>query len=163
MGTSPAMFWAHDQSEPIGKWLNIHEDDHGLFVKGKLTLTVRRAQDAYELAKDGAMALSVGFSPIRKSREGGANVLEEVKLGEVSLVGLAANPRARITTVKSMSAIGTIREYEQFLRELGLSKKEARSLSMGGWKAYRGDGADLSDLVEYFELSAQRFRTGVTK
>lgn len=161
-GTSPAMFWAHDQSEPIGKWLDVQEDSHGLFVKGRLTMTVQRARDAFELAQDGAMALSVGFAPVRKSRAGGANILEAVRLGEISLVGLAANPRAQITAVKSLAQIDTIREFEHLMRKQhGLSSRQAKRLSNGGWNAYRGEDAGLDDLARAIRASAHNF--GVKK
>lgn len=156
--TRPALLWAHDQAKPIGKWLDVREDDHGLFVKGKLTMTVQRARDAFELAKDGALAFSIGFSPVRKSRAGGANILEAVRLGEISLVGLAANPRARITAVKSLAEVDTIREFESLMRDqFGLSSREAKRLSMHGWGGYRGRDAEMDELAEMIRASANKF------
>ena len=36
----PKMLWQHDPKSPIGRWLDIYEDQHGLFVKGQLLLDV---------------------------------------------------------------------------------------------------------------------------
>ena len=155
--TRPALLWAHDQEKPIGKFLDIAEDAHGLHVRGKLTLTVPQAQQAFDLAKDDALAFSVGFGLVRKSQDGAFRVIEEAKLAEVSLVALPANPNARITDVKSLSQVGSIRDYETFLRGFGLSHREAKRLSIGGWKAFRGDDADF-ELAEYLKASAQRFK-----
>lgn len=152
----PALLWAHDMKEPIGKFLEIAEDDHGLHVRGKLTLTVPRAADAFELARDGALAFSIGFGIVRKSQEGPSRVLEEVKLAEVSLVAAPANPKARITHVKSLLDVDSIRDYELFLRDFGLSHREAKRLSIGGWNSYRPD--DVSAVADLIQKSAQHFR-----
>ena len=154
----PALLWAHDMKEPIGKFLALSEDDHGLHVRGKLTLTVQRARDAFELAKDDALGFSIGFGVVRKSQEGSTRVIEEVKLAEVSLVSAPANPNARITDVKSFSDIESIRDYETLLRGFGLSNREAKRLSMGGWIAYRGTDANMADLADYLKRSALNFR-----
>lgn len=158
-GTRPAMFWAHDQREPIGV-PEVHEDSIGLYVKGKLSLTVQRARDAFELAKDGALAFSIGFNAIRQTKQNGVNVISEAYLGEISLVALAANPHAKITSIKSLSEVSTIREYELFLRDFGLSSRDAKRLAMSGWKAFRPD--DMTALADTIRNSAQLFR-GMTK
>jgi HK97 family phage prohead protease len=156
-GTRPAMLWGHSQSDPIGKWLEIHETDAGLEVTGQLTLGVRKADEAMALAVDGALGLSIGFRPIQQEPHKGANVISEVYLGEISLVGMAANPKAVVTSVKSLDQVSSISEYQTFLRELGLSVREAKRLARGGWGAYRGDGLE-AELAEYLEKSAHKFR-----
>ena len=95
------MFWIHDPSEPIGKWTAAQEDRHGLKVLGKLTLATQRGAEARALAKDGALGLSVGYQTKDSEYRDGARVLKEIKLFEVSLVGLPMNPKAEITSVKS--------------------------------------------------------------
>ena len=47
-----------------------------------------------------------------------------MELVEVSLVTFPANPKARVTAVKSMTA-EELREFEVALRDAGLSRKEA--------------------------------------
>jgi hypothetical protein len=156
-GTRPALLWAHEQQTPIGIWSEIREDSHGLYVKGKLTLTVQKGREAYDLAKDGALAFSIGYVPLKKSERDGATVLEQIDLREISLVGLAANPRATITEVKSLREVGTIREFEKIMREtFGLSSREAKRLSMSGYKGLNPDSDH--ELVEYLKRSAQLFK-----
>lgn len=160
--TRPAMLWGHDQAKPIGIWSEVREDGHGLYVKGKLTLTVNQGREAYELAKAGALAFSIGFLPVSKSAtSSGATLLEEIDLREISLVGLAANPRARISSVKSLSEVQTIREFEQLMRDsFGLSAREAKRLSVGGWKSYRPEDSSvqLAEMADRLRASANRFR-----
>lgn len=60
-GRVPAMLWAHDPSEPIGKWLSLTEDRLGLRVEGKLTLGTKRGVEAHALMLDRALGLSIGF------------------------------------------------------------------------------------------------------
>lgn len=159
-GTKPAMLWAHSQSEPIGKWLEIRETDQGLTVRGKLTMTVSKAREAYDLAKDDALGLSIGFRPIKQKAHKGANLIERVYLGEISLVGMAANTRARITSVKSLGDVGSIVEYQNFLRDCGLSVREAKALARGGWSAFSGDSTP--EVIEALKDSAQRIK-GMSK
>lgn len=135
-GTMPALLWAHDMGEPIGKYTAIKEDQHGLAVTGSLTMGVQRARDAHALLMDGALWLSIGFFP-RKSVPGkGGRVFEEVELLEVSLVPLAANPRAVVTSAKSIKCP---RDLEEALRTLGYSARESKRLVAGGWSALSRD------------------------
>ncbi len=45
-GGSVKMLWQHDAAQPIGVWDEIHEDERGLYVKGRLLLEVERAREA---------------------------------------------------------------------------------------------------------------------
>ena len=161
-GTMPAMLMSHDQTAPVGKWLEMYEDDYGLYVKGKLTMDVQAAKDAFSLALDDALSLSIGYSSVSShyDHDRKANILEAVNLGEVSFVALAANSQAKITSVKKLS---TVRDFEQALRtDYGLSKREAKKLSLGGWKAFRpGTENDMNQLVEIIQTSTKQF--GVMK
>ena len=38
------MLWQHDPTQPIGIWDEVHEDAHGLYVKGRLLDSVARAR-----------------------------------------------------------------------------------------------------------------------
>jgi HK97 family phage prohead protease len=80
------MLWQHDEKEPIGK-LFLEEDDHGLKVRGVLTLEVARAREAYALLKDGVVrGLSIGYKAIRQPVENGIRRLKEIQLFEGSVV-----------------------------------------------------------------------------
>ena len=67
------MLWAHDPSEPIGKWVSLSEDRVGLRVEGKLALKTQRGSDAYELLKMDALGLSIGY----RVASGGATYSQE--------------------------------------------------------------------------------------
>lgn len=102
-GTSPKLLWQHDQTQPIGVWHEIFEDEYGLFVKGQLLLELQQAREAYSLLKAGVIdGMSIGFRPVKTRRYGkGQNrYIEEIDLQEISLVTFAANQQAKVTAVK---------------------------------------------------------------
>jgi HK97 family phage prohead protease len=90
-----------EHAEPIGKTLEIREDDHGLFGRWSIVDT-RAGTDAYKLAKAGVLdALSIGFfAEDYAFREDGVRVLLRITLLEVSAVAIPANRNAVITDVK---------------------------------------------------------------
>src|SRR5215213_7909889 len=101
-GTSPALLWSHQLSEPIGTISQLTETPHGLRVDGKLALGVERGRDAHELMKMGALGLSIGYRPVRTTPLGrSGRTLNEVTLHEVSAVSVPANSAARITSIKA--------------------------------------------------------------
>jgi HK97 family phage prohead protease len=64
-GTMPKMLLQHDPAVPIGRWLEMREDAHGLFCKGHLILDVAAARETHALMKAGALdALSIGGEPL---------------------------------------------------------------------------------------------------
>ena len=136
-GRMPKMLWQHDTRQIVGKWMEMFEDDIGLYVKGRCILEVRQGQEAYALLKEGVLdALSVGFN----IPAGGATgmrglVIEKADLMETSLVTFGANPLALITNVKS------IKDFERLLRDAGYSRKEATAIASHGYKT----ASDQSD------------------
>jgi HK97 family phage major capsid protein/HK97 family phage prohead protease len=101
-GRMPLLLWMHDQTAPIGRWLNIQETATGLAVKGKLVLDTVRGREAYTLLKERALdGLSIGFRTVKAARIKTGRLLQEVDLAEISLVALPALASARVTTVKS--------------------------------------------------------------
>lgn len=92
----------YEHFEPIGKQLEILEDDLGLFGRWTIVDTTR-GTDAYKLAKGGVLdSLSIGFIPVESDyREDGVRVLRKCDLYEVSCVAIPANTNAVITAVKS--------------------------------------------------------------
>ena len=98
------LLWQHKQSEPIGVFEKMFEDEVGLYVEGRLLMDVARAKEAGALMKAGAVTgLSIGYSPVRYRIDGdtGNRLLAEVDLFEVSLVTFPANEQSKITVVKS--------------------------------------------------------------
>ena len=141
---------------PIGKWTTMREDHKGLYVEGKISgIGTATGDYIYSLMNDGALdALSVGYKTIRFARGSGAPVkrqLEELKLFEVSLLPEGSNPEARVTSVKSAEEIKTIREFEDFLRDVGgYSHAAAKAIALHGFKASDPrdeDGADIAAII----------------
>lgn len=101
----PPMLWQHDTANPIGAWREMREDKHGLFVKGELFIKdIPRAKEAYKLLKEKVITgLSIGYRATKwkKDEEKKTRILEEVDLGEVSLVTFPANEKATISKIKA--------------------------------------------------------------
>jgi hypothetical protein len=135
--TSPALLWSHDPAEPIGRWDRLVEDDHGLSVAGVLNAAARRGPEARALAKDGLLALSIGFVTVIARRDKvGHRIIAEAELLEVSLVAMPANPLARITEARSIAGAPpspiTPQWVERVLRGAGCPKALARSVIARG-------------------------------
>jgi HK97 family phage prohead protease len=148
-GTAPALLWQHNPDEPIGVWTDFREDTHGLKVAGRLTLDTKRGAEARALARDGALALSIGFQSRDAVNENGRRVLRDIKLWEVSLVTFPANELARLTTVKSAIAAGELspRTIEHILRDAGVPKAFAKAIVAGGWKTASSNRCDAEGEV----------------
>lgn len=102
------MLWQHNQEKPIGVWESVHEDDYGLYVKGRLLLDVKQAREAYSFLKAGVIdGLSIGYMPVQHvyDPQKKATILKEVDLLEISLVTFGANDQARVTHVKKNHGI----------------------------------------------------------
>lgn len=139
-GTMPKLFWQHNADEPIGKWLEAKEDDHGLLMRGKLNMSVQRGREAHALLKEGDIdGLSIGYRIKEYSvdTETGVWTLEKLDLIEVSVVSVGANENAVVQNVKAAKAAHdlmerlkagdrlTEREFETWLKGLGLSNSQA--------------------------------------
>lgn len=106
------LLWQHKMEEPIGIITELHEDQYGLYMKGKLLLDVERAREAYSLIKNGAIrGLSIGYRPVRYhyDPESGVRELLQVDLVEISLVSQPANDAAEINEVKMQAGTKTRR------------------------------------------------------
>ncbi|ABE62534.1 prohead peptidase, Unknown type peptidase, MEROPS family U35 [Nitrobacter hamburgensis X14] len=117
------MLREHDQTEPIGKWLSLVEDDRGLKATGQLILGTTKGSETYKLMKAGLLdSLSIGYRTVRDrmDRTKGARILEQVDLWEISVVTFPSNTESTVTAVKSNSAT-------QF-RELVAAINSARNL-----------------------------------
>jgi Escherichia/Staphylococcus phage prohead protease len=121
---------------PIGQWTSMEENSRGLKVDGRLfALQTERAQYIYEGLKAGVLdGLSIGFRT-RKSITGTKpgepiRTLTEIDLVEVSVVTFPANPKARVSSVKTFTPI-ELRALEDALRDAGLARRErAKAVSI---------------------------------
>jgi uncharacterized protein len=155
----PKMLWQHNPAIIVGKFLEIREDDHGLWVKGSLILEVEKGREAYALMKAGELdAMSVGFNigSALAGNNGRGRVIDEVDLWEISLVTWGANPEALITSIKS---INTPRDFERFLRDSGFSKSEALRITSEGFMAAEDRSeSDSSEAAKMLEKTIQLLR-----
>jgi len=130
----PKMLWQHDTTQVIGVWENVHEDDRGLFVKGRILTEVAQGKEALALLKAGAIdSMSIGYLTVvsESADQGRVRKLMEVDLFEISLVTFPMLPDAKVTDVKTLT---TERDFERFLREAGFSKSEATAITSHGFK-----------------------------
>lgn len=160
-GNWPAMLLQHgsflggDDNMPVGVWTEMREDEKGLWVEGRLADT-QRGRDAYALLKmsprPAINGMSIGFRAtewtMRSKPEEPRRTLKAVDLMEVSLVTFPANGKARVESVKSADDIKTIREFEEFLRDVGgFSHAAAKSIAAGGFKAADPRDEDDADAI----------------
>lgn len=90
---------------PIGKPLELREDEKGLYIKGKISNT-SKGRDILTLMRDGVLnELSIGYDAVAVEFDGktGIRYLKEIKLWEVSIVTWAMNDQAKIDDVKSLA------------------------------------------------------------
>jgi uncharacterized protein len=98
------MLFQHNPAEPVGTWVDLWEDGHGLKVRGRLNREVQRGRELLSLLEAGGLdGLSIGFKTIRarKDRASATRQLLEIDLWEISLVTFPMLDGARVSTVKS--------------------------------------------------------------
>lgn len=126
----PAMLWMHDPTTPIGLWIDLAEDQSGLFVTGKLALGTQKGVEAYELVKMRALTgLSIGYRVVssRVDSKRKARVLTDLDLFEISLVTFPANEAARIEGVKAPRTEGLANDDDALTRAIVARLREAAS------------------------------------
>ncbi len=106
-GRQVKMLWQHDPAQPIGVWDQIHEDNTGLYVSGRILTETRQGAEAAALITAGALdGLSIGYRTVKSSRgPDGARQLQELDLWEVSLVTFPMLPTARVGATKTSQTL----------------------------------------------------------
>lgn len=133
-GRLPPVLWQHRSGEPVGPYLEMFEDTHGLFTKGQLLVKdVVRAKEARALMQAKAVnGLSIGFVVREDSYDKltGIRTLKRVDLWEVSIVTFPANPAAQIANVKSaIDALEDLDSIERYLCQAGsFSRAQSKAL-----------------------------------
>lgn len=125
------MLFNHDRFLPIGVFKEADEDSKGLYVRGKLTLGVQKADETRLLMLDGAIdSMSIG-GYVRKELWDNKSIkreLQEIELREISPVVFPALDAARIVSVKSLAEDADIGDVEVVLRDAGFSRTDAKRL-----------------------------------
>jgi HK97 family phage prohead protease len=131
------VLWQH--RDAIGVGIEAHEDTKGLYVRGQLVMTVKQAQEARDLTAAGAIrSMSIGYRVPRDGwdMDGETRLLKDIDLIEYSLVTFPMNPRASIAGMKSGNY--TERDFEELLRDVGFSQREAKTIIGHGFRALKG-------------------------
>ncbi|WFU23152.1 HK97 family phage prohead protease [Bradyrhizobium sp. CB1717] len=126
-GRMPALLLQHamgsqiEDSLPLGTWADMTEDGSGLYVKGRLALGNRRADDVHALIRAGALnGLSIGFVAKRFTMlpKGGdvRRRLHAIDLREISVVHYPSNDLARIHSVKAEGDLRALSNLAASLR-----------------------------------------------
>ena len=118
----------NDYDLPIGKPLELREDAHGLYIKGKISDTAV-GKDVKALLRDRVLnEMSIGYDPVTfdYDKADGIRHLREVKLWEVSVVTWAMNAEAVITDYKTAETAG---RAMQMASDLATDLKEGRKIS----------------------------------
>lgn len=159
----------HMSRDQIGWGLEAMEDKRGLKVHGQLNFEVKKAAEKYALSKQAAKigartGLSIGYSAIKSSYEGDVRVLKEINLGEYSLVTFSMNTRAGITAVKGGDIVltngnmCTTRELELYLRDGGLSQKQAKRIASLAFHTQRD--VDFKEVLDAIKEVKQKLSGG---
>lgn len=163
-GRYPAMLAQHggfgldaESQMPIGIWTKLEQVERGLKATGKLADTPR-GREAYQLMRmqprpaiDGlsigyhAKKYTLGTKPGEPRR-----TLEAIDLVEISLVTFPANPKARVTGVKSIRDCKSIRDFEELIRTGALSGRDAKRVANVSWPTFQHD--DEEELAFAAEL-----------
>jgi len=118
----------NDYDLPIGKPIELREDSHGLYIKGKISETAA-GKDVRTLLRDRVLnEMSIGYDPVTfdYDKDDGIRHLREVKLWEVSIVAWGMNPEAVITGYKAAEAAD---RAKQMADETARDLKEGRKIS----------------------------------
>ncbi|MCR6734453.1 MAG: HK97 family phage prohead protease [Afipia sp.] len=124
---------------PVGKWMEMEEDDHGLKVKGRLiNLDTESGKRIYGAMREGVLdGMSIGYRAkefaVGTKPEEPRRTLKKIDLVELSVVTFPANGAARVSQVKSADElkveIKKLADLADFLREVGgLSKSAAEAV-----------------------------------
>lgn len=91
------LLWQHDKLDPIGGIVDAREDGRGLAIACRINRDIEHGRAAYDGLKQGYLAFSIGYKPVKYEWKASVRHLTEIALGEVSVVTFPANPEARAT------------------------------------------------------------------
>lgn len=156
------MLWQHKQDMPIGTVKNIQEDEYGLRFTGQIVKKTQAGMEAYELMKAGAVdSMSIGYSiddyhsDVDYNKETNVRTIKKARLWEVSVVTFPANELATINQVKGFDSV---RDFERFLRDAGISNKQAKALASEWRRLNCRDGEDEKSAVEQLSILMEKLK-----
>ena len=110
------MLFQHDPAEPVGTWLEMRENERGLYVRGRLDKNVQRGRELLSLLESGGLdGLSIGFRTVNATREklSRTRQLLSVDLWEVSLVTFPMLNGARVSELKLHALAAAHKLFQQ--------------------------------------------------
>jgi len=139
-GDKVKVYYNHDAL--IGRSLEIREDEHGVFVRGKLSLGVQQAADVFTFLRDGTLTgLSFGFQVIKEAYQEGVRQIQEVRLFEYGPVDFPANDKALITGYRAERLIAGEARAMSFAETL-----DDATLRSEGYRMFGALDETLSDI-----------------
>jgi HK97 family phage prohead protease len=106
----------HRQTEPLCRPTVLHEDSYGLYFEGEIVEGVRHADEAAILVEKSILRqLSYGFNylwdKIRYDETEDAYILEEIKLGEISLVTFSSDENAQLRSYNQLQENALLNKF----------------------------------------------------
>ena len=137
----------NDQLLPVGKPLELREDDKGLYIKARISDT-SLGKDVKVLLKDGVLnELSIGYDTVKATYDDDGNRhLVEVTLWEVSVVTWAMNGKATIDGYKSRR--NSLELLSGWLDDVAGEQKEGRKISAARLKTLQEASTALKNAVK---------------
>lgn len=146
-GAPIPLYWGHNIADPdfnIGEIVEAVEDERGLLVKARLDLDNPKSAQTYRLLKGRRVReMSFGFATVKDSSGeiDGRPVrrLDEVKLFEVSVVPVGANPDTEVIAVRAAAS------------SLAIQAKAGRTFSTKNEETVRAVVDDLREAADSLE------------
>lgn len=144
----------------IGKWVDIHEDEKGLYVEGELAPGHSVAEDARALMKHGSVdGLSIGYTVKSFEKKEDIRILKDIELYEISVVEEPADNAARIGEVKAqIDAAQSWKEIEAILRDEGRFSRDAAAKLVARVKSLAHGEREEESASKEAEKILDRFR-----
>lgn len=142
------ILYQHDDKQPCGGFIEAHEDNHGLYVKGQLDLDTTLGRETYSGLKKGYLSgMSIGYSTTKQKWQGDVRHLQELALFEGSIVTFPMNPEAQVSSVKAATDDDK-QAQEARSKKYGIGIKDGGSVTKPGkWDSL--SDADFGDPVNY--------------
>jgi len=151
----------HDVSKPLGKIIDLFEDDYGLFYKSEIGKH-QLGQDFIKMAESGLVTEhSIGFRTLNEKQTELGNEITHVQLYEgSSLTGWGANPNTPLVSIKCLSnetIAERLKSFEQFIRKTTVSDEtiELCLIHIKQLYAQLNDSGKLAEAVNLPEVKAE--------
>ena len=123
------LLWQHEASNPIGQITELREDEKGLYFEAKIDEIAEGDRAILQLESGTLNQFSIGFSYVWEKcymdTQDGMEFLAvgEVKLYEISVVSIAANPETEFLGMKSEDAATLENSIKDFAKGLDIQKQ----------------------------------------